>query len=36
MLTNKVLLYSALNLAQCYEAAWMRGESGEEWIRVYV
>ena len=36
MLTNKVLLYSTLNLAQCYVAAWMRGEFGEEWIHVYV
>ena len=24
------------NSAQCYTAAWKGGESGEEWIRVYV
>ena len=36
MLTNEVLLYSTLNLAQGYVAAWMRGEFGEEWMHVYV
>ena len=35
-ITNKVLLYSARNSAQCYVAAWMRGMFGEEWIHVCV
>ena len=35
-ITNKVLLYSTGNSAQCYVAAWMGGESGGEWIHVYV
>ena len=35
-ITNKDLLYSTWNSAQCYRAAWKGGESGEEWIRVYV
>ena len=35
-ITNKDLLYSTGNSAQCYVAAWMGGESGEEWIHVYV
>ena len=30
------LLYSTGNSAQCYVAAWMGGEFGEEWIHVYV
>ena len=34
-LTSKVLLYNTGNLVQCYMAAWMRGEFGEEWIHVY-
>ena len=28
-ITNKDLLYSTGNSAQCYVAAWMGGESGE-------
>ena len=36
-ITNKDLLYSTGNCAQCYLAAWMGGESGGEWIvDVYV
>ena len=35
-ITNKDLLYSTGNSAQCYVAAWMGGESGGEWIHVYV
>ena len=35
-ITNKDLLYSIGNSAQCYVAAWMRGEFGEEWMHVYV
>ena len=35
-LTNKNLLYSTENFAQCYVAAWIGGEFGEEWIHVYV
>ena len=35
-ITNKDLLCSAGNSAQCYVAAWMRGEFGGEWIRAYV
>ena len=34
--TNKDLLYSAGNSAQCYVAAWMGGEFGGEWIHVYI
>ena len=33
--TNKVLLYSTGNSAQCFVAAWMGGEFGGEWIHVY-
>ena len=33
---NKDLLYSTWNSAQCYVAAGMEGEFGEEWIHVYV
>ena len=33
---NKDLLYSTGNSAQCYVAAWMGEEFGEEWIHVYV
>ena len=32
---NKDLLYSTGNSVQCYVAAWMGGELGGEWIRVY-
>ena len=35
-ITNKDLLYSTGNSAQCYVAAWMGGELGGEWIHVYV
>ena len=31
-ITNKALLYSTGNSAQCYAVAWMGGEFGEEWI----
>ena len=34
--TNKDLLYSKGNSAQCYVAAWMGGESGGEWMHVHV
>ena len=34
--TNKVLLYSTGNSAQCFVAAWMGGQTGGEWIHVYV
>ena len=35
-ITNKDLLYSTGNPAQCYMAAWMGGEFGGEWIDMYV
>ena len=35
-ITNKNLLYSTCNSAQCYMAAWMGEGSGGEWIHVYV
>ena len=35
-MTNKNLLYSTGNSAQCYVAAWMGGEFGGEWVHVYV
>ena len=35
-ITNKDLLYSTGNSAQCYVAAWMGGEFGEGRIHVYV
>ena len=31
LITNKDLLYSKRNSAQCYVAAWMGGEFGEKW-----
>ena len=34
-ITNKDLLYSTRSSAQCYVAAWMRGEFAGEWIQVY-
>ena len=34
--TNKDLLYSTGNSAQCYVAVWMGREFGGEWIHVYV
>ena len=33
-ITNKDLLFSTENSAQCYVAAWMGGEFGGEWIHV--
>ena len=35
-ITNKDLLYSTGNSAQCYVAAWMVGEFRGEWIYEYV
>ena len=35
-ITNKDLLNSTGNSAQCYVAAWMGGEIGGEWIHVYM
>ena len=35
-ITNKNLLYSTGNSAQCYVAAWMGGESGGDWIHVNI
>ena len=35
-ITNRDLLYSTGNSAQCYTAAWTGGEFGGEWIHVYV
>ena len=35
-MTNKNLLYSTGNSAQCYVAAWMGGEFGGEWVHVYI
>ena len=35
-ITNKDLLNSKWNSAQCYVAAWMGGVFGGEWIHVYV
>ena len=35
-ITNKVLLYSTRNSAQCYVAEWMGGEFRGEWIHVSV
>ena len=35
-ITNKDLLHSIGNSAQCYLAAWMGGELGGGWIHVYV
>ena len=34
--TNKDLLYSTWNSAQCYVPAWMGGGFGGDWISVYV
>ena len=34
--TNKDLLYSTWNSAQCYIAAWMGGEFGGAWAHEYV
>ena len=35
-ITNKDLLYSTGNSAQCYMAAWMGGEFGGQWIQGYL
>ena len=35
-ITNKDLLYTMGNSAQCYVVAWMAGEFGGEWIHVSV
>ena len=35
-ITNKDLLYSTGNSAECYVAAWMGGEFGGEWIHGYI
>ena len=35
-ITNKVLLYSTENSAQCQVSAWVGGEFGGEWIHPYV
>ena len=35
-ITNKDLLDSKGNSAQCYVAIWMGGEFGGEWIHAYV
>ena len=34
--TNKDLLYSTWNSAQCYVADWMRGEFAGQWTCVHV
>ena len=35
-ITNKDLLYSTWNSAQCEVAAWMGGRFGQQWIHGYV
>ena len=35
-ISNKDLLYSTGNSAECYVAAWMGGEFGGEWLHVHV
>ena len=35
-ITNKDLLYSTGNSAQCYVAAWMGGDLGGGWMHVFV
>ena len=35
-ITNKDLLYSTWNSAQCYVVVWMGKEIGGEWIHVYM
>ena len=35
-ITNKDLIYSTGNSAQCYVAAWMAGEFRGKWIHVYM
>ena len=35
-ITNKDLLCSTRNSAQCHVATWIGGDLGKEWIHVYV
>ena len=35
-LTNKDLVHTTSNFAQCYVPAWMGEEFGEDWIHVYM
>ena len=35
-ITNKDLLYSTWNSAQCYVPAWMEAGLGGDWIHVYI
>ena len=35
-ITNQDLLYSTGNYDQCHVAAWVGGETGGEWIHVYL
>ena len=35
-ITNKDLLYSTWNSAQCYVLAWIGGEFGRKWIHVHI
>ena len=35
-ISNMDLLYSTVNSAQCYMAAWMGGGFGGEWTYVYI
>ena len=35
-ITNKDLLYSPGNSAQCYVAAWTGGEFGGEWTHTFI
>ena len=35
-ITNKDLLYSTWNSAQCFVAAWTEGEFRGKWVHVYV
>ena len=35
-ITNRDLLYSTWNSAQCYVPAWMGGEFGGEWVHIYI
>ena len=35
-ITNKNLLYSTWNSAQCHTEAWMGGEFKGEWVHIYI
>ena len=35
-ITNKDVMYSSWNSAQCYVATWVGGEFGGEWIHVHI